>query len=256
VLLTTAFFFAPVSPAKANPAVATPVVPEISTGMMVPLYTSPTDGSWAALIQTKIAYPNVPMVAIVNPQSGPGNNASHAYAAGIRELQAAGIKVLGYVATGYGSLPVASAERDIAAYWSWYQVNGTMFDEMPAASGQEGYYDTLNAYAKSLGMTFTVGNPGGPISTSYVGILDTLIIYENSGLPNATSISILYKGFDRSNFAVVSYGVGYAQQSSVLAGISSAANYIYFTNATLPNPYHSLPGYLMSEVSSLNLRRR
>jgi hypothetical protein len=250
--LTIATLSVPLMPALASPAAG----PASVTGMIVPLYTSPTDGSWAALILAKDTYPGVPIVAIVNPQSGPGPSASAAYASGIQALQAAGITVLGYVATDYGTTPITFAEQQIVDYWTWYHVNGTMFDMMPATSGYEGYYSSLNAYAKSLGMTYTVGNPGGSIATSYIGTLDTLIIYENSGLPTAPSISSLYAGYGRGNFSVISYGVASPTQSPVVNEISSSVGYIYFTGATLPNPYHSLPAYLMSEVAALNVRRR
>jgi hypothetical protein len=255
LLLTAGSLLSPISAAAAN-TVASPALPAPFTGMMVPLYTMPNDSSWAALIQAKTAFPNVPIVAIVNPQSGPGTNMSSAYLNGITDLQAAGIVVLGYVATGYGTQPITLVEHEVSEYWSWYHVNGTMFDQMPTASGYQYYYIALNAYVKELGMNYTVGNPGLTIAPSYIGILDTLIIYENSGLPNATAISGLYGGYTKSNFAVISYGVSAAQQSSALAGISSAVSYVYFTNAIMPNPYHSLPSYLISELASLNIRRR
>jgi hypothetical protein len=250
--LTIATLSAPLLPVLASPGVG----PESMTGMIVPLYTSPTDGSWAALMQAKIAHPGVPIVAIMNPQSGPGTSASAEYASGVQELQAAGITVIGYVATDYGTTPITLAEQQIVDYWIWYHVNGTMFDMMPAAPGYEGYYSALDAYAKSLGMTYTVGNPGQSIPTSYIGTLDTLIIYENSGLPAASSISTLCAGYGRGNFSVISYGVASLTQSQAVDEISNSVGYIYFTGATLPNPYHSLPAYLMSEVAALDVRRR
>lgn len=245
-------FLGPFASAMADPRNAPSASPN-STGMIVPLYTSPTDGSWAALKLAKASFPNVPVVAIVNPASGPGRNVSSEYATGIRDLQAAGITVLGYVATNYGSRPIAPVEQEVQDYASWYHVNGTMFDEMASATGHEGYYQALNAYAKSLGMTYTVGNPGQTVATGYVGLFDTLIIFEDSGLPSASSIFSFPHGYARSNFAVVSYGVDSLRQSSVVAQVSSSAGYVYFTNGTLPNPYQSLPLYLVDEAWFLSL---
>jgi hypothetical protein len=236
----------------AKPGIA-PYASTSSTGMIVPLYTYPTDGTWAALILAKTWFPNVPIIAVVNPASGPGGSVSSDYTTGIRDLQAAGISVLGYVATSYGSRPVTSVEQDVNSYSSWYHVNGTMLDEMAAAPGHEDYYQTLDAYAKSLGMTYTVGNPGQRITASYVGILDTLIIYEDGGLPDASWISSFPHGYARGNFAVVSYGVDSLRQWSTVARISNSASYIYFTSGTLPNPYKSLPLYLIEEVYFLSL---
>jgi hypothetical protein len=252
----TGGWLVPLSPASGNANLGGTSVVASPTGMIVPLYTKPTDGSWAALIYAKTYFPDVPVMAIINPDSGPGGNMSSQYATGVRALQAAGITVLGYVATSFGSRPINAVEQDIYAYWSWYHVNGTMFDEMPSASGYEGYYSALNHYAKSLGMTVTVGNPGQSIAASYVGILGTLIVYENSGLPNASSIADLYQSYGGGSLAIISYGVNSSRQLLTIGDLSNWARYIYVTNATLPNPYHSLPPYLMSEFSLLNVRRR
>jgi hypothetical protein len=70
---------------------------------MIPLYTHPTDGTWAAVIRAKKAYPDVPFVAIINPDSGPGTSQDQNYESGIKDLQAAGVVVLGYVTTGYAT---------------------------------------------------------------------------------------------------------------------------------------------------------
>ncbi|HKU49215.1 MAG TPA: spherulation-specific family 4 protein, partial [Nitrososphaera sp.] len=55
------------------------------TGVIVPLYIYPGE-EWDELIEIKNNNTGVPMVAIVNPASGPGTSKDSAYAAGIREL--------------------------------------------------------------------------------------------------------------------------------------------------------------------------
>src|SRR5437660_3965788 len=133
------------------------------TGIMIPLYTYPTGGTWAPVIQAKNAYPNVPFVAVINPASGPGTSHDPNYAAGIKDLQAAGVVVLGYVATGYATSSysaISGLEAQVSLYDRWYHVNGIFFDEMSNAVGNESYYSTLNSLVRSLRMTYTVGNPG------------------------------------------------------------------------------------------------
>src|SRR6267378_3291079 len=69
-----------------------------STGIVIPLYTYPTDSTWTTAIQVHNAHPNVPMVVIVDPTtSGSGPSIDQNYVSGIHNLQAAGITVLGYV---------------------------------------------------------------------------------------------------------------------------------------------------------------
>ena len=74
-----------------------------NTGIVVPLYTYPTDSSWSSLISVKDSYPSVPIIAIINPDNGPGSSKDSNYVSGIAKLQASGIVVLGYVYTNYGS---------------------------------------------------------------------------------------------------------------------------------------------------------
>ncbi|MGH9917593.1 MAG: spherulation-specific family 4 protein, partial [Nitrososphaerales archaeon] len=66
---------------------------------MVVLYTFPTDPSWARCAAEKAANPSVPMICVINPDSGPGRASQAAYVTGIQTLQAAGITVLGYAYT-------------------------------------------------------------------------------------------------------------------------------------------------------------
>ena len=53
---------------------APPVTPTSPPGAtIVPLYTRPDDASWPALIAAKKAHPTVGIIAVVNPNSGPGS---------------------------------------------------------------------------------------------------------------------------------------------------------------------------------------
>src|SRR2546427_11800077 len=128
-----------------------------NSGVVIPLYTYPTDGSWAATLQARNAHPNVPIIAVINPSNGPGGSSDSNYVQGVKNFHAAGVIVMGYVATGYASRSISSVEAQISSYWNWYRVNGIMFDEMSNVQGNENYYSTLNSYVKSLGMTMTMG---------------------------------------------------------------------------------------------------
>lgn len=220
-------------------------------GMIIPLYTYPTDSSWSQVIQAKAADPAVQMIAIINPDSGPGASANPDYQSGIQKLQSVGITVLGYVYTSYGARPINAVEADILDYEQWYHVNGIMFDEMASATGYESYYSSLNSYVQSLGMTYTVGNAGTAVAVSYIGVLNKIIIYENASTPSTASISALYPGYDSSNFAVIGYGVP-EPSSSYLSSLAPYVSAVYFTDTPGPNPYDTLPTYFSSEVAMLN----
>jgi len=219
--------------------------------VLIPLYTVPSDPSWAAVEAAKTAHPSVPIVAVVNPANGPGPAADAGYTAGIDRLVAAGVKVLGYVRTAYGSRLTADDQADINAWHSFYPaVTGIFFDEQANTPGHEAYYRDLSAYAKAHGLDFTVGNPGADAAASYVGSVDVLLIYESPGLPSLSFLGGWHAGYDRHNFGIIPYGCAsfdpaYVQEARLHVG------YVYVQSDTMPNPWDSVPAYLDGLVASL-----
>src|SRR2546427_3506757 len=221
-----------------------------NSGIVIPLYTYPTDGSWAATLQARNAHPNVPIIAVINPSDGPGGSSDSNYVQGVKNFQAAGIIVIGYVATGYASQLISSLESQIISYKTWYSVNGIFFDEMTSVPGNENYYSTLNTYVKSLGMTMTMGNPGTSVPSSYIGTLDSLCIFEQGGLPTLSYLSS-YSGHPKSNFAYIGLSVS-SLNTSYEVSSSNYVQWIYITDAGGGNPYDVLPSYFMNEVAALD----
>jgi hypothetical protein len=216
---------------------------------MIPLYTYP-GSTWADVISVKEANPGVPIVAIINPDSGPGASMDPNYVSGILGLQAAGVTVIGYVPTGYASTPISTVESMVNQYKSWYPITGVFFDEMSNVAGKEPYYSRLSAYSRSLGLDFTVGNPGSNTLPGFIGTVDTIVIYENQGLPSMSSLEGWHSGYAKGNFALIAYGVQSVNQAYP-SMVSPHVGYIYITNAGLPNPYDCLPPYLAAVASAL-----
>jgi len=238
-------------PGSAAPAATVAAPGSNATGVLIPLYTVPTDPSWTAVETAKKAHPTVPIVAVVNPANGPGPAADAAYTAGIDRLVAAGVKVLGYVRTAYASRAATDDQADIDSWHSFYPaVTGIFFDEQANTTGHEGYYQGLTAYAKAHGLDFTVGNPGADAAPSYVGSVDVLLIYESAGLPSLSFLGGWHAGYDRHNFGIIPYGCAafdpaYVQEARLHVG------YVYVQSDTMPNPWDSVPAYLDSLVASV-----
>ncbi|MGA2874718.1 MAG: spherulation-specific family 4 protein [Nitrososphaerales archaeon] len=220
------------------------------TGVMIPLYSYP-GSEWNVVEQAKLAHPSVPIVAIINPDNGPGDSRDPKYVAGVNNLRSAGVTVLGYVYTSYGARDSASVTADINAYKSWYNVSGIFFDEMSNVQGNAAYYLALSTYAKSIGFEFTVGNPGGTVPTSYIGSVDCIVAYENEGLPNISSVASTESSFSKNSLAAISYGVN-SLSTSYTNSASNYVGYIYVTDAGLPNPYSELPAYFSALVAALD----
>jgi hypothetical protein len=217
----------------------------------VPLYSDPSDPAWKAIVAAKKAHPSVTVRAIINPNSGPGASKDPAYSTGITSLDAAGIVVLAYVATTYGKKAPAAAKGEIDTYAGWYPgLKGIFFDEMSNTAGDEAYYKGLDQYVKGKGLGITVGNPGTATLASFVGTVDTILVYESEGLPAVGSLGVFAGQFDRGNFGVIPYGVP-AVDTAFVAGARAKVGFIYLTDDTVPNPWDTLPAYFPSLLAAL-----
>src|SRR2546427_32781 len=244
------------SPPTTTPTTTTSGVAALSgvSGFKSSLYLNPgTNGiNWQPLITAKQAHSRVPIIAMINPNSGPGTSYDSNFNAGINNLRAAGIIVLGYIGTKYCAMTLSTAEGQIDTYHRFYKLDGFLFDEMKNTSGCESYYSTLTNYAKSTyGDTLIIGNPGTSTIQSYVGTVDNIIIYESQGLPSISTLQSRTFGLAKSGFCFDAYGVGtldptYAAQASQYVGC------MQITDDSGSNPYDTLPSYLSSEIAALD----
>ena len=219
-------------------------------GLMVPLYMDPNE-DWDNLVNIKNAYPSLPIVAIINPDSGPGTFQNSDYVSGIDKMLGVGIIVVGYDHTTSATRPVEDVTADMDAYQSYYpKIQGIFFDEMEyLTTGGEEYYKTAGDYAKSKGFNMTIGNPGSKIPLSYMPTLDYIVIFENGILANLTDYS------EYSSYMSHLVMMVHTQPTLPTEWIGQAADmiqWIYVTNYTTPNPYDTLPSYLSNLAGLLN----
>ena len=116
---------------------------ELKTGLIVPLYSYPGN-DWNTLAMQKQSHPLVPIVAIINPDSGPGTKDTN-YVYGIQKLQSSGIKVIGYIYTA--NIDYNTITGYIDEYKNWYHVDGIFFDQMSNVKGNETFYAHLSNYS-------------------------------------------------------------------------------------------------------------
>ncbi len=221
-----------------------------AAGTIVPLYTYPDDPSWTAIVTARQAHPSVRVVAIVNPDSGPGTSKDGAFTTGIAKLVAGNVQVIGYVATGYASHSLASMQGAIDQWKTFYpQIEGIFFDEQSDQAADVPYYRTLSQYAKAQGLTYTVGNPGADTAEAFVGALDTMLIYESKGLPAVSKLASWHTKYAVTNFGVIPYGTpfdaAFVQQARQYVG------YIYLQSDDLPNPWDTLSPYFGDLLAAL-----
>ena len=221
-------------------------------GVAVPLYNYP-DSTWTKIVQVHGQYPNVPIVAVVNPNNGPGASADPTFLAGVQSLQAGGVKVLGYVDLltncECSVKSLSAVKTQVSEYWNWYHTDGIMFDDMNNGfTYSPSTYSSLDAYVKSLGMTYTMGNPGTSVPSGYIGSLDYLVVYESSGYPSLSFIN--YAGYPASDFTFVAYGVSF--KANFVTSAASLVGYMYIDNYGASNPYYTLSSLFTETVSTLS----
>jgi hypothetical protein len=119
---------------------------------------------------------------------------------------------------------------------------------MSEVSGNESYYANATQYARSLGMVMTVGNPGTYIAQSYVGTVDTIVIYERPQLPTLAYLrNWTMSGAGKSSFAFIAFDVPDFNQTYAKAAAASV-RFMFMTDA---KNYFVMPTYLSKELALL-----
>jgi hypothetical protein len=213
---------------------------------LIPAYVAPHE--LASLMHS----PNRPRMVIVNPDSGPGLHEARAYGDAVRALQAAGVRVLGYVPTGYGGRPLTEVLADVRRYLSWYRVDGIFFDEASSDAALLPYYRALGRAARGAGGATVVLNPGVPPASGYFDVADVVVTFEGTHAGYADAMQATPEWLRRmrpDRVAHLVYGATRAQAQDAVAG--AAAGYVYVTSGAMPNPWRILPAYLRDEEEAL-----
>lgn len=226
------------------------------TGAFVALYMYPGGSGWThwqSVIDAKKAHPSVPIVAVINPNSGPGNYRDSNFANGIPKLRNVGVIVLGYTHSDYGDRSLTSLKADVDKYQNWYGIDGIFIDEFNnQANTVEWQYDQITDYAKSKGMKMVMGNPGTDVPRSYISTVDTMTISEGRGYLNLDYVKGWHLDYDKRNFGIIRYDIGWLDTNYVIEA-SKYVGLIYITNGNDSNSrWFNVPPYFGQMVSTLD----
>jgi hypothetical protein len=176
----------------------------------VPAYWAPGSEGGATLERLAAAAPQVAIAIVNGPQSGPPASFDPATAETIRTLHTAGIRVLGYVDTGYlgrtgltttrvnrGSTEIADwreqARLDARTWSTQYGrsgLGGVFLDQALStcgiAAGDTSYVRVYRQLADGVRdihrRAFVALNPGTGTEECYARVADTIVIFENTYL--------------------------------------------------------------------------
>jgi hypothetical protein len=219
-------------------------------GLLAVLYSYPTDNGgaiWTAVKDAKISNPDLPVIIIANPSSGPGTAVEEPYVTAVDEVVALGIKAIGYVDTNYGTIGISTVKSNMDKYVEWYpNITGFFLDQMRNEAGSEDYYTEITSYAVQLNRGFTMGNPGTASIASYIETVNNSVIYETQPLPTPQTLNLGY-AIDRCS--LIAYNVPAAQiNQSYISEVAQYVQWIWVTDDILPNPYDTNPSYFQSLV--------
>lgn len=232
--------------------------------VMVPLYVYP-GAAWDALVE---ASSKVKILAIINPNSGPISTVDSSYATYMTKLKNAGVEMVGYVYTSYGTRDVNAVKADIDTYASKYPlITGIFLDEAANDASKISFYTEIyNHIMSKPAYNHAILNPGVQPDAGYLAISTNIMIYENyaTSLTSASYsswVKCASNAAQKNDYKYKFSGVVHtAAASSVSSYVKTLADrgfgYVYVTDgAGGCCTYNSLTTYfsqLASAVESLN----
>ena len=227
-------------------------------GLLVPAYIYPGgDGlrDWQRLIA---AADRVPIIVIVNHDSGPGKQVDKDLLAVLERAQRSKLTLIGYVPLNYARRPVADVKADVDSWLSLYPgvFGGIFFDEQPSRPAGIPYVAQCAAYArKRIENARIVSNPGTVCAPEYLTIAGepTICLFENKTGIDAYRPPPWRTRFRASQMAAVLYDVptADAMKRSLREMVQKRAGYVYVTDDSGPNPWVRLPSYWDDEVTAV-----
>ena len=236
-------------------------LPAAGSGLLVPAYFYPSwwdaqANQWDELIA---AAGQVPLVAIMNPNSGPGSGPNSDYTHEVDGLRAAGGRVIGYVHTAYGARPLADVLAEVDAYYAWYGIDGIYFDA--AANDDDptliAYYQSCHDYVRSLdAAAMVVLGQGASAPEGYAAAATQLVIREGDDqlYPFLDWQPLDWTSeYSPDRFIAFIHNVvdADAMRAAVDHAVASGVDWMYFTDDALPNPWDELPSYWQEEIDHI-----
>ncbi|MEO1497036.1 MAG: spherulation-specific family 4 protein [Planctomycetota bacterium] len=222
----------------------------LAVEIVVPAYFYPSSSGsdWDRL---NVAAAVTPTTAIMNPFNGPGGSLDPNYTRAVDDFRAAGGRVLGYVASGFGGRPLAEVTADIDAYDAWYDIDGIFIDEMSNAGigSVIDFYESIYNHTKSVDSGWELmGNPGINTNESYLTrpTADRLMVFESFGnLYPGHRPSAWNANYDSSVFVNLLHTLPSGSTAADYVDIAVQRNVggVYFTDDVLNNPWDRLPTY-------------
>ena len=225
--------------------------------LIIPAYFYPSGPGlkqWEKLIE---AAAQVPIVAVVNPASGPGEMVNPDYGSIVRRAARRGVIAVGYVGTNYAKRPMPEIKAEIDRWVVLYpEIRGIFLDAQASDAKQVDYYVEARDHArKKIKDALVVSNPGTLCDEAYAArtasdaicVFETASGFENFRLPRWA------ERHPSSLFAAMPHHVTTPERMRdyVQIALTRGFGLIYVTDATGANPWERLPAFWEAEVEAV-----
>ena len=237
-----------------------PIRTYIGAAILIPVYIFPTGGGTSAEYVSffNIASQNtdLPIYAIVNPNSGPGTSISSSYTSVMSKYADNGVQTIGYIYTSYGARSVVDMKADIDKWVSFYpSIMGMFLDECPTANNAT-YLSNLaevTAYCHSLGLGLVIGNPGTTPDPNYYtqNAADVFVVKESASVPTAEYLQATGTK-ERRSVIIHSQAAWNAADFDMM---QTNCQYVYMTDDA-SSYFDSFSGYMENMLSDLRADSR
>lgn len=223
--------------------------------LLVPAYFYPAGEGLAAWKRLVASADRAPIVAVVNPDSGPGRRADENYRAVFRLIRGSRLTPIGYVTLGYGKRPAARVKAEVDRWLALYpDVRGVFFDEQPSGADLVPFARECFAHARArFPGGVVVSNPGTACDPGYLRDPDgpTVCLYENRDGFDAYRPPDWVERVGAGRVAVLLYGVPDADRMRrrFAEALRKQARTVYVTDAAGANPWDRLPSYWDRELA-------
>ena len=236
--------------------------------ILIPLYNYPNHYDANTYIWDDVAAAansQVPITAIINPNSGPDGGPPNAeYVVGLSDLRKKYVTIVGYVSTDYGERELSEIKADVDLYDQHFNIDGIFFDEV--ATDKLSDYQELYEYVKTRpNLDKVIINPGVNLDDEgYISAedpaSDTAIIFENYSTQWPDYWPLAYMAnYSAERFAMLVHSVPNdtaTMKSHIDRAKQHNIGYVYVTDDILPtskldpnHPWDALPSFWSEEVA-------
>jgi hypothetical protein len=229
--------------------------------IIVPLYATADSPAWAQATGGAPAV-RASVVDICAPD-GTGSGCGHGKPADapnpvwpptIGTLRSAGVLPLYYIATDYGSTPLAVVEAEVLDAVRWYGTPSVMLDQVPTACSDVPYYQALYGFVHALGGIVML-DPGVVTASSscYLPASDILDVFAGPQSSfQATTFPSWLARYPSSRFAaVISAGTSPGAGTDVADAARDGIGNVYVDDEAEPPGYTTLPAFWTAEVADV-----